>query len=379
MRISAINVQTYTINRPKADTKFEKPCENKQTAIPAFYGKDLAPQYSRTQTVEYLKSNPTPIAKGTDGIIYKLGNYAIKVGKTKETSFEAEAQILKQLPQSLKNAQKYIDRFNFDGKDVLVSSFVQGTHKKALIPQDFSKVFDVLLEHDKVNIIHGDLNLGNIMFSHLGEISLIDYGAATQPTSTEVELYPSFVTNTNALKFENTGVCDSLKEWKNFGMEDENFEKYLKSKAEFYKKHSTLVSTQISKIYEENLAHVLKTPTKDITATELRRLKTLDLLEMADTATNYDNNPHLSIELWNSTVESAKEYKEETSSNLKNETNEDRKKYYMFQLQIAERFYSTLTEWKDGTLAWLNELKSPNFEPRTEVEEKLQQNWNNCL
>ncbi|MBQ8887690.1 MAG: hypothetical protein IJY61_08325 [Candidatus Gastranaerophilales bacterium] len=379
MRISAINFKPYATNKPNVPQRFEDICENKQSNIPTFYGRDLVPQYSRTQTIEFLKNNPKPIAKGTDGIIYKLGNSAIKVGKTKETSFEAEAEILKQLPTSLKNSQKFIDRFNFEGKDVLVSSFVQGTHKKALNPQDFQKIFEIIFEHDKVNIIHGDLNLGNIMFSTNGEISLIDYGAATQPTSTEVELYPSFVTNTNALKFENTGVCDSLKEWEKSRIADENFSEYLKSKADFYSRHAHLVHNNEMKEYEENLSIVLKTPTKDITETELRRLKTLDLLEMADTATNYDNNPHSSIALWNETVESAKEYAEETAIKLQNETNEDRRKYFTFQHEIAKSFHSTLSDWRDGTLSWLYEIKTPNFKPRTEVEEKLQQNWNNNL
>ena len=375
MRISAINFKTYNTTKQRPPQRFESSYANKKSNIPSFYGKDIIQQYSRTQTIEYLKSNPKPIAQGTDGIIYKLGTSAIKVGKTKETSFEAEAEILKKSPKSLKNTQKFLDRFTFNGKDVLVSSFVQGTHKKALNAQDFGKVFNVLLEHDKVNIIHGDLNLGNIIFSKNGEISLIDYGAATQPQTTEVELYPNFVVNTNALKFENTGVCDSLKEWQKAGTANENFEEYLRSKANFYAKHSTLVSDGKSREYEENLAIVLNSPTQDIIDTELRRLKTLDLLEMADTATNYENNPHNSIKLWNATVENAKEYTEETAIKLQNEKDENRIKYLAFQHEIAKSFYETLSEWRNGTFSWLYEIKDPNFVPRREVEARLQENW----
>ena len=376
MKVSAVNFQTQIKNEPKLIKRFDNTYSNKTLSIPAFYGKDLVQQYSREKTIEFLKNNPTPIATGTDGIIYKLGTSAIKVGKTKETSFEAEAEILKQLPKSLKNTQKYIDRFSFDGKDVLVSSFVQGTHKKALIPQDFLKVFEVILEHDKANIIHGDLNLGNIMFSPNGETSLIDYGAAYKPTSTEVELYPSFVANTNALKFENTGVCDSLKIWQMQGNKNENFIEYLKSKASFYKKHSTLIENEETKKYENNLSIVLAEPSQQVVATELKRLQTLDLLEMSDTATNYDNDPHSAIDLWNRTVESAKEFEQETKSRLEETEDKDEQIYYSYQHQIAKCFHSTLTEWKNGTINWLLEIKNENYTPRSEIEEKLQKNWN---
>jgi len=200
MKISPINYSIY--NKPNNFHK-KQTCENKVVqnyTQNIYFGRDLVTNYNRETVINYLNSNPKPIAQGTDGIIYKQGNKAIKLAKTKETSFEAEANILKHLPKSLKTSQSYIDYFKHNGKDVLVSSFVEGNHKKALSPDDLDKLFTVILEHDKSNIIHGDLNLGNIMFTPNGEISLIDYGASTIPDSTQVELYPNFVENTNDLK-----------------------------------------------------------------------------------------------------------------------------------------------------------------------------------
>lgn len=377
MRISAINIQQYNVQQNRKDNKQTSFQNINVVTNQPYFGQDLVFRYSRENAIKFLEKNPNPLTQGTDGIIYRFGKTAIKVGKTKETSFEAEAEILKNLPSCLKNSQKFIDRFEFQGKDVLVTSFVEGTHKKALEPKDFRNIFQVLLEHDKANIIHGDLNVGNIVFSKNGEISLIDYGAATQPTSTEVELYPSFVTNTNALKLENTGVCDSLKVWKKTGSAEENFKRYLKYKAAFYEQHVNLVSGINSKAYEKNLSTVLQNPTESIINTELQRLKTLDLLEMADTATNYDNNPYSAIKLWNATVENAKKYEEETKNKLQEETDENNKLYFTFQHEIAKCFHSTLSDWRNGTFNWLYEIKNPNFIPRSEIEKRLQQNWNN--
>ncbi len=379
MKVSQINIykiQKQSKTQPKE--KAEKSCTASQNRLiysPSF-SSNIHYTYDRNRLIDYLEQNPSPKAQGTDGIIYKFGDNAVKVAKTRETSFAAEAEILKKLPKSLRTAQDFIDRFEYRGKDVLVSSFVEGTHKKALTPNDISKIFDVILAHDKENIIHGDLNLGNIIFSRNGDISFIDYGAATQPTTTQVELYPSFVVNTNALKFENTGINDSIKVWEKEGTFEKNFRQYLSKKADFYGRHTELVSDERSLDYENNLAIVLKSPTKEIIEAELTRIKILDLLEQADTATNYDNNPYLAIELWNKTVDSALEYELYTSKKIEEAIIPEEQKYFTYQNETAKCFKQTLTEWRNGTLSWLYEIKNPNFTPRSDVETNLKKNWN---
>lgn len=379
MKISPISTnhiqksnKVQTNNKQNSTKSF---VENKSFSIP-YFGSNIHYAYNRGNLIAYLEQNPKPKAEGTDGIIYKFGDNAVKVAKSKDTTFESEAEILKKLPKSLKTAQNFVDRFEYKGKDVLVSSFVDGTHKQNLNSNDIGKIFEVILAHDKENIIHGDLNLGNIIFSQTGEVSFIDYGAATQPTSTDVELYPSFVMNTNALKFENTGINDTLKKWEEEGISLERFSQYLKKKSDFYSKHKELATSTEIKAYEENLATILQNPTKDIIESELKRIKTLDLLEQADTATNYDNNPYTSIELWNKTVEKASDYEVYTTQKIKEAETEIEQRYFEYQNEIAKCFHSTLTEWKNGTISWLYEIKDPTFVPRSETEERLKENWN---
>ncbi len=377
MKIAAINItNNYQLRQQKnktPETKVE--VSNNFCTIPSFCSK-IHYAYNRNNLISFLEQKPQPKAEGTDGIIFKFGDAAVKVAKTKETSFEAEAEILKKLPDSLKNPQRFIDRFEYKGRDVLVSNFVEGSHKKALTPNDTEKVFDVILSHDRANIIHGDLNLGNIVFSKSGDVSFIDYGAASQPTSTQVELYPSFVTNTNALKFENTGINDCLKEWSKIGTSEEFFKQYLSKKADFYAKHLNLVNDSNERNYENNLATVLQSPTEEIIEAELQRITTLDLLEQADTATNYDCNPFASIEMWNKTVESALEFANFTSKKIQTAKTKDEQTYFEYQNEIAKSFHTTLSEWREGTLNWLYEIKNPNFEPRSTIEARLKENWN---
>ena len=377
MKISGINICN---NYPKTQLKPQKSSvtysiANKNITSPTFCS-TIHQSYDRTRLIDFLEQKPQPKAQGTDGIIFKFGDAAVKVGKTKETSFEAEAEILKKLPKDLKNAQKFIDRFEYKGRDVLVSNFVEGSHKKALSPNDITKVFDVILAHDKANIIHGDLNLGNIVFSKTGDVSFIDYGAASQPDTTQVELYPTFVTNTNALKFENTGINDCLKEWAKEGKSEEFFKQYLSRKADFYAQHSKLVKEPISTDYENTLATILHTPTDEVIKTELQRITTLDLLEQADTATNYDCNPYASIEMWNKTVECASEFEKYTAEKIKTAKTKNEQKYFIYQNEIAKSFHTTLSDWREGTLNWLYEIKDSNFEPRSTTEARLQENWN---
>ena len=377
MKISSINYNNCIIQK-KNKTSTSKPntCNSYCTNfITPYFGKDLVFQYNRKNLTEFLNNNPRPKAEGTDGIIYKYGNTAVKIAKTKETSFEAEASILRNLPDTLACSQKFIDRFNYNGKDVLVSSFVEGTHKKALSPKDFEQIFEILLEHDKVNIMHGDLNLGNIIFSKEGKISLIDYGAATQPSTTKVELYPDFVTNTNALKLENTGLCDSLKVWKEDGTDKANFEEYLREKSKFYKSHLHLTKTQDQKDYESNLAEILAAPSESVIKSELIRINTLDLLEEADSATNYENNPYNAINLWNLTISSAQEYEKYTAEEIFKTQNEKERKYFEYQNKIAQSFYSTLNEWRNGTINWLYQIKDESYIPQSETEQRIKNNW----
>ena len=179
MKISPVNYQYNTTyknfvkKQPATNVCAENFYTNKSLKYPAF-AKSSANFNKRKEYYSFLSSNPTPIAQGTDGVIYKRGNEAIKIAKTEQTSFAEEAQILKRLPINLSNGQKFVDRFSYGGKDVLVSSFVDGEHKQALELGDISKLYDVLLKHDKANIMHGDLNLGNIVFTRDGNISLID-------------------------------------------------------------------------------------------------------------------------------------------------------------------------------------------------------------
>lgn len=385
MKISPVNYQYNTTyknfvkKQPATNVCAENFYTNKSLKYPAF-AKSSANFNKRKEYYSFLSSNPTPIAQGTDGVIYKRGNEAIKIAKTEQTSFAEEAQILKRLPINLSNGQKFIDRFSYGGKDVLVSSFVDGEHKQALELGDISKLYDVLLKHDKANIMHGDLNLGNIVFTKDGNISLIDYGTASIPQSTKVDLYPDFVINTNALKFENTGLNDTLKNLST-DKQLEFFKGYLSQKAAFYEKHVQFVKNTYPEMteaieYEENLAKVLANPSEEIVEMELRRITTLDFLEQADTATNYEHNPHKSINLWNATVESAKESIKYSHDILKGRLlSSEERKYFENQRKIAQNFYTTLTEWKAGTFDWLYQIKEPYFMPKTEAEKRIKETW----
>ena len=159
------------------------------------------------------------------------------------------------------------------------------------------------------------------------------------------------------------------------------FKEYLSKKAEFYAKHAELVKKQHPDMqeaieYEENLAKVLSNPSDDVIETELRRITTLDFLETADTATNYEHNPHKAINLWNSTVESAKETIKHTQHQLQAKVlSHDERKYFENQKKIAQSFYYTLSQWRAGTFDWLHQIKEPYYQPQTDAERKIKENW----
>ena len=349
-------------------------------------------QSSFRDSIQSEIENGDSIAEGLKGKVYKVDingkTYAVKLAKNSDCNFEQEAKLLKALPKSLQNGQQFVDYYkDKNGNDVLVSSFVKGSDGY-LNSDNFGNLFKTILLHDKANVLHGDLNAANIIFDDKNNINFIDYGEGRIFSQDEAhpELYPDIVTNSNIVNLEHNGIPDALQTWNKLGLNTKDlFTDYLKSKGDFYSKHSQMLeqhpelNNQLGKCisYEKNLAQVLKNPSESVIQNEIKRMNILYTFEQADTSTNYEHKPLDSIARWNHTLKLTDEAgmfidKQLEKSNLPVVERE----YFENQKLINQSFCNNFTDWSTGTQQWLFDIKDKNESQLSSVAEKeLKKNW----
>lgn len=341
-------------------------------------------QNLKESVIEFLNTAPKTLAEGCKGKVYKVDNYVIKVGKEAKHNFKEEAELLKKLPENFKSGQKYVGYFE-DKKygSILVSNFVEG-ESKALEGENFNKFLNVVLEHDKSGILHGDLNKGNWKINKNNEINFIDYGEGklfSQKDET-LSIYPKFIPNSNIINFEQNGIQDCMLEWEKNGNDLKSmFTDYLKEKSQFHKKHADFLQETTPEKkeaikYEENLSKVLSNPTDKIIQNELHRMQTLNALENTDTAVTILHIPQDAIKGWGKTVEFSNKFKDFTQEQLQKTLNSDEQTYFSNQKNIAEQFTKELSNWANNSTEWLSGLKNKNTnEIDDDLSKRLKSNW----
>ncbi len=332
------------------------------------------------------KSKPFSEA-GLKGVVYKYKkgdkNYAVKMSKIKDFKFEREAEVLKKVPSNI-NSQQYVDYFQHPktGCDVLVSTFVEG--KKGILKNsdDFDKFFDKILELDKAEVLHGDLNMQNCLFDKNNDVRLIDFGEGeTFKTGDTYEdfIYPDFVLKSNVVNLEHNGIPDCIKSWEKEGADvKKSFSEYLTSKGKYYKNHAGFLKDNAPHLkeaikYEENYAQVLENPSDEVIENEIRRIDCLHTFEDADTAVNYKNIPSAAKRNWTMAKDKAKSEVQFIDETLKKpDISSCEKEYFENQKEIANMFQTQFSSWGSSTIKWLNGLH--NKKDPSDLEKRLLNN-----
>lgn len=336
--------------------------------------------------------NDTPLSNdGFKGIVYKINhkgkNYAVKVGRFEDSDFLKEAQVLKHVPKTITQSQHFVDYFQNEGKDVLISTLVSGEKGVLKSDADFKNYFELLFKLDKSGVFHGDLNMANCFFDN-DKINLIDYGEGSLFSSGEKmgDLFPDFVLKTNGANLENNGMPDCIKNWKTNGLETKKlFETYLENKAHFYSKHHKLIKKNYGSApryekaidYEENLSKVLKNPSEEVLKNEARRIDLLYTFEYANTSTRYHKIPRDAVYNWSLTMDKAKNALKTARKILENGNLKPlERKYFEYQTQIYQKMYITLQIWRDNTLSWIEDIVSATDENLDNYEKTFYLNRN---
>lgn len=343
---------------------------------PSFLGNK---EISRVDVLDTIEKNEPISNAGLKGVVYKLEkggkSYAIKIGKDKNADFSNEAKILKSITGKLENCQEYVDYFKHPktGADILVSTFVEGDCGVLETRDEFKNFFKIIASLDDKGILHGDLNMKNLIFDG-DKIKLIDFGEGSffKTGDTYSELYPSFVAKSNLVGFEHNGLQDCIQMWEE---PRETFINYLKEKSNYYKEHSKSIEAFNAKTfdYENNYSKVLKSPSDEVIKNEARRIDLLYTFEQADTAVNYDKNPNGGIFTWGLTIKKADDALSEINKALENKNlSDDERKYFNYQKEIMESFKNAFSDWGNSTIGWIkSSLKNPNSEHEIEFVKNM--------
>lgn len=343
---------------------------------PSFLGNK---EISRVDVLDTIEKNEPISNAGLKGVVYKLEkggkSYAIKIGKDKNADFSNEAKILKSITGKLENCQEYVDYFKHPktGADILVSTFVEGDCGVLETRDEFKNFFKIIASLDDKGILHGDLNMKNLIFDG-DKIKLIDFGEGSffKTGDTYSELYPSFVAKSNLVGFEHNGLQDCIQMWEEPG---ETFINYLKEKSNYYKEHSKSIEAFNAKTldFEDNYSKVLKNPSDKVIKNEARRIDLLYTFEQADTAVNYDKNPNGGIFTWGLTIKKADDALSEINKALENKNlSDDERKYFNYQKEIMESLKNAFSDWGNSTIGWIkSSLKNPNSEHEIEFVKNM--------
>lgn len=178
--------------------------------------------------------------------------------------FKQEAEILKALPEDLKNTTKYIARAVKGKVNYLLMTYVDGKtinpHNCSFEKDDFQPLLSDLAKLDRANLLHRDLKGANLLKETNGKINIIDYGVGIKfdpfnfdnnPYSQD--LCPEWLP-TNLRKFEEMGLGiyfkDLIKQKPLKGKKEADmlFLHYLSARTNFHReKYEFLKSLNITK------------------------------------------------------------------------------------------------------------------------------------
>lgn len=383
------NFNHIPLNSPKKEI-LSCACEqnNEIGNIPAYYHPSFLgkkEKISREDILNEINKNRVISSKGLKGDVYRLDkygkSYAIKVAKDRNNDFSNEAKVLKALPKEI-DGQKFVDYFKDEktGKDILVSTFVQGKSGILSDEESFKNFFKNLSLLDEKGILHGDLNMNNCLFDK-DKVNFIDFGEGSffEPFEKASEPYPSFILKNNLINFEHNGIQDCIQGWQDTNVSPkEAFVEYLKAKGEYYSYRVKNLnglknkSLENSISYEENYAEILKDPSLEVIKNEARRMDLLYTFEQADTAVNYEKNPNGAIKNWNLTIKKADRFLENIDEILNNENlKEEEKTYFRYQRKIGESLKKCFDNWGNSTKDW---VKRSLIDPKSEHEREFVKN-----
>ena len=334
------------------------------------------PQINLRDLVSNVIKESEPLSNGgLKGIVYKFEHkgetLVAKVARSQEHSFAREKEVLEKIPQELNSSQRLVDYYqNEEGKDILITTFVEGEKGVLRTKEQFDDIFNSVLNMDKSGVLHNDLNMGNCLFKD-GKAKIIDFGEGSifKLGDESSELYPNFVSQSNVINLEQNGIPDCIKAWNKEGSDTKGlFTDYLKSKASFYDKHASMLENATNGQQSENLEYervlsrVLKSPSDAVVENEARRMDILSTFEQADTSVNYDKLPNDGIKNWQLTLEKTQYQSSKTKEHLSSDSlTNDERKYFEHQDKLYEHLQKTFTEWGNGTIDWLNNVKNTDI------------------
>lgn len=178
--------------------------------------------------------------------------------------FKQEAEILKALPEDLKNTTNYIARAVKGKVNYLLMTYVDG---KAIHPihspfekGDFKPLLEDLAKLDRASLLHRDLKGANLLKEANGKINIVDYGVGVKfdqfnysNNSYLKDLCPGWIP-TNLRKFEEMGLGiyfkDLIKQKPIKGKKEADtlFLHYLRARINFHReKYEFLKNLNITK------------------------------------------------------------------------------------------------------------------------------------
>lgn len=283
------------------------------------FGSNISPRQALThlekqEVAELVNSYKDPSEKieylgmGTFGIAYKITlpsreePFVVKKQKASydgepddSRSLENEAKTLREMPNSLKRSQRFIDSFNVDGTEYLVSTLVKGQSLKKQYDQinqnQFNSLIEELAEIDKAGIMIYDLDPRNLLrngdnigiidfeFTNKQDISKPNLEALGDVHHLDRNLFHPRLSSVNA--FENMGLGGYIVRLDLEGKQDEAdslvkthlkaLSGYYASMAENKKKLLLSSGSDISGkavMYDEVLSGLFKEPSDEVVSIE---------------------------------------------------------------------------------------------------------------
>lgn len=367
------NIKFNNYNFEKTTIKNKTNFQNKNSTVLPNYNQighlsflGSKKEIERAKILSVIRDEKPFSNAGLKGVVYRTNikgkEVAIKVGRNENFDFSNEAKILSRVPKDFSQSQQLIDYFKdpITNCDILVSTFVEG--KKGILSsrEDFDGLLSNLFILDKNGILHGDLNMGNFLFTDNG-INLIDYGEGSlfEIGETYTEMYPNFIAKSNVINLEQNGIPDFIQKWQENGIEPKKaFKNYLIAKGNYYKKHSEFLKENNldnrTIEFEKNYAKVLENPSDKVIKNEILRMDALCTFEQSDTAVNYTKIPNAAIRNWNLTISKVKFMKENIENELKNPNlNNDERVYFNYQKEIANCLLEDFSNWGNSTINWI--------------------------
>ncbi len=365
--------------------------------------RQITPEYSgikkalENELDSFVKNgdNAELLGKGLSAAVYKFKNFqdiVFKKSINDKTDFADEIRNLKQLPERLKNVQKYIAQAFDDetGLFYLISTKMNGKaangQTNPWTRKHLKNMFETIFELDKNGIYHGDFNIGNILLDKEGNANLIDFQWMQKVERKRFfenkphSVIPPYILSENSQMFEMASIppylahCDNGKEF---------LKLYLTEKANYHSNRSNYLQSIIGnwdypsekKIilkginYEDAQSVMYRHPDEDTLKIETKKLQFLSTFREAFSR-NEPDNPHSNfitgatshLLILNDIQDLRKEIASQRSKKFLSNAKKD---YLKYTDEYAKYWFDTVKSWVVGIFE--NNIRQAEFVERTGI------------